>query len=137
NAVILKFKSKETDSVAPRPEDWSELKKNAASGGYQTLDLGPQWGINYLTFNQNPRAQKLAGYKRDWFAKKEFRQAISYAINRQSMIDTSLRGLGKPLWSPVSEANKVFFNPRVKQYPYDPARAKSLLSGLGFSDKNG
>lgn len=137
NALILKFKSRETDSLTPRPEDWADLKKNAAAGGYQALELGPAWGINYLAFNQNPRAQKLAAYKRDWFSKKEFRQAISYAIDRQSMIDTALRGLGKPLWSPVSQANKVFFNPKVKQYPYDPAKAKAMLSSLGFSDKNG
>jgi peptide/nickel transport system substrate-binding protein len=101
------------------------------------MDLGPSWAITYLSFNQNPRAKTLASYKRDWFSKQEFRQAISYAIDRKSMIDTVLRGLGGPLWSPISRANKVFYDPKVKQYPYDPAKAKALLAGLGFADRNG
>jgi peptide/nickel transport system substrate-binding protein len=137
NTVNLKFKSKETDTIDLSPQDWAGMKAGEAEGGYHALNLGPSWGSNYVVLNQNPRASKLLAYKREWFAKKEFRQAISYAINRKSMIETVFRGLARPQWSPVSEANKVFYNAKVKQYPYDPARAKSLLAGLGFRDKNG
>jgi peptide/nickel transport system substrate-binding protein len=136
NAVILRFKSRETDFTSLRPEDWTEMKKGEATGGHRAMDLGPTWSVTYLSFNQNPRAQKLPAYKRDWFSKKEFRQAISYALNRKSVIDTVYRGLGRPLWSPVSEANKAFYNPKVRQYPYDAAKASALLTGLGFTRKN-
>jgi peptide/nickel transport system substrate-binding protein len=137
NAVILKFQSKETDTVAPRPEDFAGLKKDEAKGSYRALDLGPTWSSLYLSFNMNPSVKSVPDYKREWFSKKEFRQAVSYALDRKSMIDTVLRGLGRPQWSPVTEANKAFYNPNVKQYPHDPAKAKALLSGLGFADRNG
>jgi peptide/nickel transport system substrate-binding protein len=137
NTVVLKFRSKETDMVGLRPEDWSDMKKGEAAGGYRALNLGPTWGVTYLTFNQNPRAKSLPVYKRDWFAKKEFRQAVSYAIDRKSIVETVYRGLGRPLWSPVSEANKAFFNSKVMQYPHDPAKAKTMLASLGFADHNG
>lgn len=137
NTVILKFKSRETDYVAPRPEDWASIQSDQARGDYKAMNLGPNWGMTYIAFNQNPRARSLPAYKRAWFSRKEFRQAVSYAINRDSMVDTVLRDLGRPLWSPVSEANKAFYYPGVKKYPYDPARAKAMLAALGFADRNG
>jgi peptide/nickel transport system substrate-binding protein len=137
NAILLKFRGGESDFLQVRAEDWPEIQKSQQSGGYKTMNLGPAWGMSYIAFNLNPRAKKLPAYKRDWFSKKEFRQAVSYALNRQSMIATIFRGLGRPQWSPVSEANKLFYNPKVRQYPYDAARAKSMLKGLGFADRNG
>ncbi len=137
NTVVLKFKSKETDFTNVRAEDWNGIKADAASGNYTTLDMGPGWGFSYLGFNQNPRATAVPDYKRAWFSKKEFRQAISYAIDRDAMVNTALRGLGVPLWSPVSTANTTYFDPNVKTYPHDPVKAKQLLASLGMVDKGG
>jgi peptide/nickel transport system substrate-binding protein len=91
--------------------------------------------MGYLVFNMNPRSRTLPAYKRDWFSKKEFRQAVSYALDRRSMIQTVGRGIGRPEWSPVTEANRLFYNPKVRRYPHDPARAKALLRRLGFADR--
>ncbi|MCW3052629.1 MAG: extracellular solute-binding protein family 5 [Chthonomonadales bacterium] len=137
NAVVLKFKAKETDYTGLRAEDWKGIQADEAKGDYKSIDMGPGWGFSYLGFNQNEKATKLPAYKRAWFAKKEFRQAISYAIDRDAMVNTALRGLGVPLWSPVSTANTVFYNPNVKTYPHDPAKAKQLLAGIGMVDKGG
>lgn len=137
NALLLKFRAGELDGINVRAEDWATVRKNERAGGYHTLNLGPSWTTHFIAFNWNPRATRVLAYKREWFAKKEFRQAVSYALNRPSMIDTIYRGLARPLWSPVSEANRAFFNPRVRQYPYHPAKAQALLKGLGFVDRNG
>jgi peptide/nickel transport system substrate-binding protein len=88
--------------------------------------------MNYLSFNQNTRSKTLEPYKREWFSKKEFRQAMSYALDRDAIVQTVFRGLARPMWSPVSEANKVFYDDKVVRYPYDVAKAKALLAGLGF-----
>jgi peptide/nickel transport system substrate-binding protein len=137
NATLLRFKNGETDSLGVRAEDWATLEKEQQAGNFKTMNLGPTWGSTYISFNMNPRATKVPAYKRAWFARKEFRQAVSYAINRDSMVKTVYRGLARPLWSPVSEANKTFYNPNVTKYPHDPEKAKALLAGLGFKDKNG
>src|SRR5262249_35779056 len=120
NAALLKFRGGETDSLVVRAEDWPTLQKDQEKGKYRALNMGPTWGVQYITFNMNPRAETLPAYKREWFSRKEFRQAVSYALNRDSMVQTVFRGLGRPLWSPVSEANKVFYNPKVRHYPHDP-----------------
>jgi peptide/nickel transport system substrate-binding protein len=139
NTMVLKFtsKQKETDYTALRPEDWKSAEAGQAEGDYKTSDMGPAWGFTYLGLNQNPRSKALPAYKREWFSKKEFRQAISYAIDRDAMVATVLRGLGVPLWSPVSSANTTFYDPNVKKYPHDPAKAKALLASLGMVDKKG
>lgn len=137
NTVVLKFKSKETDFVGLRPEDWNGIKADEASGDYKAIDMGPAWGFSYLGFNQNSRASAVPAYKRAWFAQKEFRQAISYAIDRDAMVQTALRGLGVPLWSPVSAANTVNYDPDVKKYPHDPAKARQLLASIGMVEKSG
>jgi peptide/nickel transport system substrate-binding protein len=137
NAALLKFRGGETDSLGVRAEDWSTIQKYQEKGQYRAMNMGPAWVVQYITFNMNPRADKLPAYKREWFSRKEFRQAVSYALDRDSMVQTVFRGLGRPLWSPVSEANKVFYNPKVRHYPHDPSRARALLAGMGFADKNG
>lgn len=135
NAAVLKFKAKESDWVNLRPDDWNTMKAEEASGSYTASDLGPAWGIEYITFNQNPRAKSVPPYKLAWFMKKEFRQAVSYAVDREAIIKTALRGLGRSLWSPVSEANKPYYNTNVQKYPKDTAKAEALLKQAGFVKK--
>jgi peptide/nickel transport system substrate-binding protein len=133
NTLILKFKSGEGDYVGLRPQDWTDFNQGASTGDYKTADCGPTFTTSYLSFNQNPRATSLEPYKLAWFSNKDFRQAVSYALDRDAMVQTVLHGLGRPLWSPVSEANKIFYNSNVMKYPHDVAKAKTLLAGMGFT----
>src|SRR5262249_41743299 len=86
NTTLQKFKSGECDYVSIPLDLWNDIKRGETEGGYKTMDCGPNWGISYLCFNMNPRAGKLAKYKREWFSKKEFRQAVSYALDRDAMV---------------------------------------------------
>ncbi|MBV8083332.1 MAG: ABC transporter substrate-binding protein [Chloroflexi bacterium] len=67
------------------------------------------------------------------FDKKEFRQALNYAIDRKRYVDTIEGGVGAPEslpWlqaSPAYEANKANF------YTYDLDKAKALLKQAGVS----
>jgi len=85
----------------------------------------------------NPNADKVAAYKREWFSRREFRQAVSYALDRESMVKTVLRGFGQPLWSPYTPANKTYFDPNVPKYPHDTAKARAMLAALGFKPQSG
>ncbi len=136
NTVLLRFKSKETNYTGLRPQDWVTMQAGASSGDYKTYDAGPTWGFSYMAFNVNPANAKIPDYKRRWFNKKEFRQAISYALNRDSMVTTALRGIGKPLRSPVSPANKLFYNDALKPLNCDPAKATALLASIGLASRN-
>ena len=136
NTVVLRFKAKETDYTGVRAQDWASIQSDASSGDYKTLNSGPAWGFSYLGFNVNPANIKMPEYKRAWFNKKEFRQAISFALDRDNMVATAFRGMGRPLYSPVSPANKLFFDEKLKPFPLDPAKSTALLASIGLSKKN-
>ncbi len=61
---------------------------------------------------------------------KEVRQALNYAIDKDSLVKDLLGGFATPLDGPVSSL-VLGHNPSVKPYPYDTAKAKSLLAAGG------
>ena len=63
------------------------------------------------------------------------RQAIAYAIDRETMIRTLLQGLGKPAHSILPEESWAYSTGQT--YSYDPAHAKKLLDEAGFPDPDG
>lgn len=70
------------------------------------------------------------------FQQKEVRQALSYATNRQGIIDDVLHGQGLPGSGPIV-SNSWAFDQEIKLYDYDPAKARALLDAGGWSDTNG
>jgi peptide/nickel transport system substrate-binding protein len=87
----------------------------------------------YLSFSYTYLGYNL---KNPMFADKRVRQAIAYGINRDEMIEGILLGLGKPATGPFKPGTWVY-NPNVKTYPYDPAKAKELLAQAGWRDTDG
>lgn len=58
------------------------------------------------------------------------RQALNYAIDKKSLVAGVLKGVGKPSDSFISPI--VWGYHGVDQYPYNPAKAKQLLSEAGY-----
>ncbi len=75
----------------------------------------------------------VCGIKKDTgpLADKRMRQAIAYAIDQKSIIDNLFRGLAAPLGQGAPSTD-FGFNPAIKPYPYDPAKAKTLLAAVGY-----
>ncbi len=59
------------------------------------------------------------------------RQAMSYAIDRQLLIDSVLNGYGTPL-ATFFRTEMAGYSPDFQPYPYDPERAKELLAEAGY-----
>jgi peptide/nickel transport system substrate-binding protein len=68
------------------------------------------------------------------FKKKEVRQAMNYAIDKEELIRVVLRGEAVPMSSPSPKGVSGGFVDSLKPYPYDPDKAKALLRGAGFPD---
>jgi len=69
------------------------------------------------------------------FADKRVRQAFAYAINKRDLIDGVRLGLAREATGPFKPGTWVY-NPNVRTYPYDPARAKALLAEAGWTTTN-
>jgi peptide/nickel transport system substrate-binding protein len=68
------------------------------------------------------------------FDRKELRQALAYAINRQRMVDTVMQGLTKPEALPWAGSSPAYDAAKNQSYAFDLDRAKSLLAGLGVAN---
>src|SRR3546814_5004533 len=61
-------------------------------------------------------------------------QALNYAIDKKLIIDSLWSGMGAVAnCQPLSPAY-FGYNPDLKPYPYDPAKAKALLAAAGYPD---
>ena len=83
-------------------------------------------GYTYLGYNLN----------RFMFKDKRVRQALSYAIDKQEIIDGVLFGLGRVCTGPY-KPDTFWYNPNVRRYSYDPERAGRLLDEAGWKDTDG
>ncbi|MBI3998233.1 MAG: ABC transporter substrate-binding protein, partial [Armatimonadetes bacterium] len=92
---------------------------------------GPEtFSSEYLVFNQNPRG--LRPPKLTWFQDVRFRRALNHAIDRETIARQVYAGRATPAWSPVSIANRLYYNPNVRTYPYDLTLAQRLLEEAGY-----
>ncbi len=61
------------------------------------------------------------------------RQALNYAVNKQSYIDAFFGGYTQPASQPTI-AGVFGYNESLEPYPYDPDRARALLAEAGYPD---
>ena len=79
------------------------------------------FAYTYLGFN----------LKHPIFKDKRVRQAIAYAINKDDIVNGVLFGYGKEATGPLKPGTWAY-NPNVKKYPYDPEKARALLTEAGW-----
>jgi len=71
------------------------------------------------------------------FNKKEFRQALAYAVNRQELVDVIILGVGTVGSVGLVHPDLDNYNPSINQYAYDLEKSRKLLDSIGFTDRNG
>jgi peptide/nickel transport system substrate-binding protein len=84
-------------------------------------DVQPGTPLTYVAFNFDDPA----------LAHREVRQALAYATDRAAIIHYLLRGQSRAA-SSLLPPNHWAFDPNVRQYDFDPARAEQLLDAAGF-----
>ena len=108
------------------------FKRLSQESPAEAIDGGPSFDVDFLWFNQVPAAP-IPDYKRSWFQSRNFRLAISEAINRDDLCRVVYLGFAKPALGPFSPANKFWFNQNLKPQLFDPAAALKLLQSEGFN----
>ncbi|MGM8214792.1 oligopeptide ABC transporter substrate-binding protein [Bacillaceae bacterium W0354] len=75
----------------------------------------------------------------DKFQNKQLRQALWYAIDRESWVDAFFGGYGKVIDAPVPPVHWIAADPSElpNNYEYDPEKAKELLDSAGYVDVDG
>ncbi len=133
NARVLKLSAGELDLLGEiAPEDFIRLR-DTRPPELELIDLGPGMMPERLWFNLNPRSPTLSEEKRSWFEDERFRRAISFAIDRPSIVEAVYRNLASPAVGPISPANEKWRNKAIEPPRLNLSLARRLLSDAGFS----
>ncbi|MBY0493612.1 MAG: ABC transporter substrate-binding protein [Cyanobacteria bacterium] len=137
NAELVRLQSGQFDMLQQniRPEDIATLRPLEQQGKVRLIDVGASLDPDAFFFNlRSPYWAKDP--RRDWITRKEFRQAISHAIDREAFANTVFLGAGVPVWGPITSGNQKWFSPNIQRYGYSQARAKEILAGLGLINRD-
>ncbi len=104
--------------VLVNPRDIPEIQ------GDKRFILQPYNALSYSFFGYNVRNPLLAD--------KRVRQAFTYAVNRQEMLDSFFNGQGTIISGPFAPGSWAY-NLDVQPMPFDPQKAKTLLQEAGFT----
>jgi peptide/nickel transport system substrate-binding protein len=119
------------DQDAPAKPANATVGSNPVSG-YTLAPLYP-WGIDYYALNY----QSTNGDHGAIFKQLYFRQALAYLLNQAAIISGPLRGYGAATVGPVAATPATkWLSATGKQgdpFPYNPAKAKSLLTSHGWT----
>jgi peptide/nickel transport system substrate-binding protein len=135
NAEYLRYLSGQIDIYSPRPEEVFTLQQKQKELGIQVDKVGVDTGSLFFSFNRNPHHfvnNGVTNPKLTWFTDLKFLQAMAHMIDKKSMIDLVYHGLAESAVADISPENKIFSNPNLKDYDYDPKLAADILEGAGY-----
>ncbi|MEG0377722.1 MAG: ABC transporter substrate-binding protein, partial [Eubacterium sp.] len=116
-ARAMQLKSGELDMAQIPPTDAKQFEGNETFKIYdmETADYrGILYNFNHDLFKNN----------------RELPNALSYAIDRQSIIDSVLLGQGSIAYSPLQAG--PYNNESIAKYAYDPTKAQAELEAAGW-----
>ncbi len=137
NAELLRLQSGDADVMQSpvRAEDLASIRPLESQGKLQLLELGVSTDPDVFFFNlRAPYWTKDP--RRGWITAREWRQAISHAVDREAMAESVFLGTAVPVWGPVTPGNREWFSPNVPRYPYSIETARQLLAGLGLANRD-
>ena len=104
---------------------------------YRNLSNANEFGLNRITPSEP--AFSYIGWNNNspLFSDKKVRLALSYLVDRKTLIDKIAFGYGVPIQSPIYYKQTKFLNADLPEIKFDPEKAKQLLAEAGWIDSDG
>ena len=133
DTLVLKALNGEVDMMdrhIATPDNKAVFTDNKDKGNYDFFSVKTAFECPcVIGFNLNHKDPAI----REVFLKTDFRIAMSYAINRQEIIDTLYVGDGVPSQAAPLPESPHYYERLEKQYTeYDVAKANQMLDDLGL-----
>lgn len=110
------------------------LTKGEVDAGSIQPEMVEQLQDKYTVLSESGSAnvKLMFNHKKEPLARKEFRQAIAYALDREDLVAKSQRGHGLPGSPWLYVAGNKWHSPDAQQYAYNPRKTQELLTELGY-----
>jgi peptide/nickel transport system substrate-binding protein len=118
-AIALQTGRADSTTWALAPEDTLKLLADPHFRSYRA----PGTAVNHFALNTT----------RPPLNDKRVRQAMLYAIDRESLVRDLMRGLAEPASANLSPAIATYYEPAVAHYPRNVERSKALLQQAGWT----
>ncbi len=127
--------------------DSSTMYMELKAGGIDQMGISPiqyqrQTGTADFTSKFNKYRYPASQYtylaynlRNPLFSDKRVRQALTSAINKDEIIHGVLLGMGQIAHGPYKPGTWAY-NPRIRDFDYNPERARALLAEAGWREKN-
>jgi peptide/nickel transport system substrate-binding protein len=137
DAQVMRFEAGETNMISRlSAENYNLLSREQGRTGTQLLDMGPSLEYNFLVFNLNDlssRKLEAVARKQAWFGDLKFRQAVSTAVDRESIVRLVYGMRGAALWGNVGPGNKLWVNEGIPHPHRSLETARESLKLAGYS----
>lgn len=99
--------------------------------------VGPEadQNVNKYQYKDNFVYGLTFNLKNPVFQNRQVRQAINYAIDKESIIKGIQYGMGRPCWGPIPPESWAH-NPNIKKYLHDSEKAMELFAKAGWTDSD-
>jgi peptide/nickel transport system substrate-binding protein len=94
-------------------------------------------GLAVITAPVAWNAKLTINHQKEPFSSQQFRQALAYAIDRESLVQITQRGYAIAGSPGIIPPTSTWYNPDTPQYEYDPVRSQQLLEELGYQLEGG
>ncbi len=141
NARLAGYIAGQQDFFQPLTIDEVQGVRQAISGGRLDAELKINITQSAVTSTIFCNFQNVDPFKAQLCRNIKFRRALSYLLDRETIVKVGLGGLGKALYGPISSGNTRWYNGSLfvegkTQFSYDPSKAAQLLKEMGFSKRN-
>ncbi|MEM7737279.1 MAG: ABC transporter substrate-binding protein [Deinococcota bacterium] len=110
----------------------NEAVNSDTIGGEFFPNISPSTSVDFITYNFNNTDE----CKRAMFSEPMFRQAVSTMIDRDSLVQAAVGGLGFPARDYNGDAAAPFNAPDLAPFEFNPEAAVDMLAELGFTELN-
>ncbi len=118
---FMELRRGSVDWMSPTPDQWvSETGRESFLEEFNRFRY-PSFQYTYMGYN----------LENELFSDLRVRKAINYAVDKESLIDAVLQGLGGEATGPYPPHSWAF-NPDIKDAGYNPEKALNLLEEAGW-----
>ena len=120
----------------PAPDQLDRIEE--AGGRVPTIGDARRYMIWFSTdgkgaLAEDPNKTAAQATALEALAKREVREALNLAVDRQAIIDTLLQERGAPMTGLFVEGD-LGYDPSLPPFPYDPDLARQMLAEAGYPD---